>query len=471
MCECAISALSGVSSPAASFNFRLSSILPAILAEATEHFEAIKLTAVDEIHYPPPKQPQYNVLGGAGSYSALGARLLSPSPTSSKQVGWIVDKGCDFPASLTSLISSWQTSALFRSDPSRLTTRGWNGYSDVTQYRDFKYTSPKLRLEAVDLLESPALLNSKAFHLICSPSRCVSLINNINSLRITHCSHAGGIPPKPLFIWEPVPDACVPNELLNVSKALGYVDICSPNHAELGQLMGCTGEDEKGNVDRDFVEEASEMLLSSMPLSSVAVVVRCGSEGCYIAQNAGRPKPKVLSNVTNGNGKAKKVKGGGLSLSKDVDFGSLLSDLSNRDDDESEEESDGPVQDYGLSVWIPAYHTDASKVVDPTGGGNAFLGGLGVSYARGYCLEEACRMGAVAASFAIEQVGMPSLSFKKSGEQSWDGGSTEEFWNGASVKRRLKVFESRCKGEPVQKVEDVKTGVEKLAFGAIEVEN
>lgn len=429
------------------------------------------LTVVDEIHYPPPKQPQFDILGGAGSYSALGARLLSPSPTQSKQVGWIVDRGSDFPPHLTSLISSWQTSALLRCDPSRLTTHGWNGYSDTTQYREFKYTTPKLRLEAADLLDSPALLNSKSFHLICSPSRCISLVTNILALRRAHCSYAGGIAPKPLFIWEPVPDACVPDELLNVTKALGYVDVCSPNHAEIGQLMGCTGEDENGNVDHAFVEEASEMLLSSMPLSSVAVVVRCGSEGCYIAQNAGRPAPRVLSPVSNGSTKPKKIRGGGIALGKDMDFTSLLSGLCAREDDMDVDEPEADPIDYGLSVWIPAYHTDSTKVVDPTGGGNTFLGGMSVLYARGHSLEESCKMGAVAASFAIEQVGMPNLSTAESG---WNGANHEELWNGVSVKERQRAFERRCKGQAaVPRVEEVKKGVESMAVHEqqVQVEN
>ncbi|CAI4220224.1 unnamed protein product [Parascedosporium putredinis] len=42
---------------------------------------------------------------------------------------WIVDMGSDFPTSLTQIIDSWETSALIRSNPERLTTRAWNGYT------------------------------------------------------------------------------------------------------------------------------------------------------------------------------------------------------------------------------------------------------------------------------------------------------------------------------------------------------
>lgn len=90
--------------------------------------------------------------------------------------------------------------------------------------------------------------------------------------------------------------------------------------------------------------------------------------------------------------------------------------------------------DPGIERWIPAYHTDASKVVDPTGGGNTFLGGLAVALARGKGIEEACAWGSVAAGFAIEQIGVPEL-----GEDE----DRRETWNGVRVEERLKVFKER----------------------------
>ena len=86
----------------------------------------------DEIHYKPPRPPVYNILGGAGSYSALGARLFSPPPLS-KSVGWIVDAGRDFPVELREVIGRWETTCVVRETPERLTTRGWNGYGENEQ--------------------------------------------------------------------------------------------------------------------------------------------------------------------------------------------------------------------------------------------------------------------------------------------------------------------------------------------------
>jgi hypothetical protein len=39
-----------------------------------------------------------------------------------------VDVGSDFPAETLDVIESWNTACVFREDPSRLTTRAWNGY-------------------------------------------------------------------------------------------------------------------------------------------------------------------------------------------------------------------------------------------------------------------------------------------------------------------------------------------------------
>jgi hypothetical protein len=92
--------------------------------------------------------------------------------------------------------------------------------------------------------------------------------------------------------------------------------------------------------------------------------------------------------------------------------------------------------------WMPAYHQDSEKVVDPTGGGNGFLGGLAVGLVRngGFQashetgkLKEAAAWGSIAASFAIEQVGMPVLGHDGQGET----------WNGVRVEERLSDFRVR----------------------------
>lgn len=48
-----------------------------------------------------------DVPGGGGMFAMLGACIVSTSPTISRGIKWIVDKGRDFPDSLTTIITSW----------------------------------------------------------------------------------------------------------------------------------------------------------------------------------------------------------------------------------------------------------------------------------------------------------------------------------------------------------------------------
>ncbi|KAF4446464.1 hypothetical protein F53441_9868 [Fusarium austroafricanum] len=386
-------------------------------------FVTMGMFIIDDIDFVSPTPPVKDILGGAGTYSALGARLFSPPPKSAS-VGWIVDQGSDFPPSLSSLIDSWSTSALFRHDGLRLTTRGWNGYEGTTEKRAFKYLTPKKRLTAEDL--TPTLLQSRSFHLICSPNRCRELVSEITSLRKKIVPAETYT--KPIFIWEPVPDLCTPDELLNCTNCLPLVDICSPNHAELAGFMGDSGLDPvTGEISTVAVERACEQLLASMPLQSFSLVIRAGEKGCYVAKNGGRKRgrdPKTTKRR-----KKDYVRGG---LQPDTDMEALFAGLL--------QDADGIVAreeievDPGIEKWVPAYHKDSSKVVDPTGGGNTFLGGLGVALARGESLEDAVAWGTVAASFAIEQVGVPTMG---------RDGEGREAWNGHNVEARLREFRQR----------------------------
>lgn len=239
---------------------------------------------------------------------------------------------------------------------------------------------------------------------------------------------------KPLFIWEPVPDLCTPGELLNCTNALPYVDICSPNHSELAGFMGdpAQGLDPAtGEVDTVAVERACEQLLGSMPLQSFALVIRCGPKGCFVAKNGGRSRrPSIMKRK-----RPRNHARGGLTL--DMDMEALFAGL--MDGEGSFEREVVPV-DPGIERWLPAYFQEGDgdegqgKVVDPTGGGNGFLGGLAVALARGKGVEEAAAWGSVAASFAIEQVGMPVL-----GQDEED----RETWNGVRVEERLNEFMKR----------------------------
>ena len=84
---------------------------------------------IDEIHFPPPRPPIKDIIGGAGTYSALGARLLQ-TPENAHLVSWTVHVGSNFPTQILDQITSWKTSVNLIDTKQRLTTRGWNHYRD-----------------------------------------------------------------------------------------------------------------------------------------------------------------------------------------------------------------------------------------------------------------------------------------------------------------------------------------------------
>lgn len=167
-----------------------------------------------------------------------------------------------------------------------------------------------------------------------------------------------------------MPDSCVPDQLKICLDALKHVNVVSPNHEELCGFYGEKEATKAGEVNCMTIEKCSARWLESGvgQDGKGAIVVRAGAAGCFIRS------------------------------SKDL-------------------------------RWLPAYHRDANKVVDPTGGGNTFLGGLVVGIVRtakddkdGLTkLEEAAAWGSVAASFAIEQLGLPKLDRDAEGAEKWNG--------------------------------------------------
>lgn len=212
---------------------------------------------------------------------------------------------------------------------------------------------------------------------------------------------------SPLFIWEPVPDLCTPRELETCREALKHIQAVSPNHMELASFFGASanrGED----VDREVVEKCAADWLSSGigQDGSGVVVVRCGKDGCYFASR---------SSVSHRYCEIE-------TCQRDFDETLVMSNRMNY------------TNIYTQSKWLPAYHQSGTgKVVDPTGGGNGFLGGLAMGLARGKDVVEAAVWGSVSASFAIEQVGMPILTQHADGER----------WNGERVQDRVDEFLQR----------------------------
>ncbi|RPB06412.1 Ribokinase-like protein, partial [Morchella conica CCBAS932] len=311
----------------------------------------------------------------------IGARLFSPPPHSHK-IGWIVDAGRDFPSTIRAQLKALDTNLLLREAPDRLTTRGWNSYgAGPNDHREFRYLTPKKRLEADDLIAA-RLVVAKTIHFICSPVRAQMVAYELCGI-LDDCRPGAGAATR--FIWEPVPDLCTPEHRLDMYKTLKLVHVISPNHAELAGFYGI--EDPTDNSSRATIEALTAKLVTAGigPHNTGAAIVRCGKMGCLVSSH-GRPP-----------------------------------------------------------VWLPAYYsTDGDngegpnheKVVDPTGGGNTFIGGVAIGLVRypGNFVMAAA-MGAVAASFAIEQIGIPVLEK--------GGAGRGERWNGVEVGRRWEEYKAR----------------------------
>ena len=79
--------------------------------------------------YPELSPPKLGILGGAGTYATVGARLFYPGEKSDK-VGFVVHTGSDFAQTTRDEIESWKSGSHFVNTPERETTRGKNVYSN-----------------------------------------------------------------------------------------------------------------------------------------------------------------------------------------------------------------------------------------------------------------------------------------------------------------------------------------------------
>ncbi|KAL7273509.1 Double-stranded RNA-containing particles stability [Rhizina undulata] len=377
-------------------------MLPSKTTSSLE-FVTLGMFILDKIEYGPTKTetrpPVDNIIGGAGTYGVIGARLFSPSPCS-KCVGWIVDAGYDFPESVLEELKSLDTDMRLRQDLGRPTTRGLNTYGP-DDYRAFRYLTPKKRLEVQDLLDN-GLLFSSSLHLICSPHRAQMICYELAGLELLGPKSGG------LVIWEPVPDMCTPEYRMGMYETLRIVDVISPNHTELAGFFGIT--DPLDVEHPDVIQKLAAKLISAgigLTFEGCAVI-RAGRKGCLVCTSQNTPGtwlPAYYASTP-------------IRKEKSAETEPEIKDYDEFDFSEEEE------------------HENHPKVVDPTGGGNTFIGGFAVGYVReNRNALRAAAWGIVAASFAIEQIGIPKM------EKAEDGG---EVWNGVKVQERLEEYMKRC---------------------------
>lgn len=271
---------------------------------------------------------------------------------------------------------------------------------------DFKYLTPRLRLEPHMLSQEQVF--SRTFHMVCSSARCISIVQGIlqrreELLREGYIPSSAAAAARPIFVWEPVPDRCTPEEQESFFAASRVVDVVSPNALELGMMFGRLSWDEKNQSDQDLVKRILKSGIG--PDGNGVLVIRAGKDGCY-------------------------------SYSRN------------------------------LGLWLPSYHqpdsSQSSVIVDPTGAGNSFLGALAQgmisqgrppaqmiesilgqtpawrdmidSWGNNGQIPMALICASVAAGFVVEQIGVPQVSVSKDGE---------ELWNGSTFMERVRLYTQR----------------------------
>ncbi|KAL8972471.1 MAG: hypothetical protein Q9197_002764 [Variospora fuerteventurae] len=208
--------------------------------------------------------------------------------------------------------------------PAKATQRDVLGGSGSYDKR-FHYVTPVLGVKPEHFRGTP-LLDSLAFHLLAEPEEAMDTIRDLLQLRTR-----SGIHHRPLIIWEPRPSSCIPSNLTSFYRAMAMVDVFSPNHIELG---ACFGYSFVQGVDLELVESlATEILESGFP---------------------------EWSSRLRGDQSSRAWQSGGCFLYLGLELGVPRFYQSTMRDDT------GVVQPH-------------PKVVDPTGAGNAFLGGYAIA--------------------------------------------------------------------------------------------
>ncbi|KAI9136626.1 Ribokinase-like protein [Paraphysoderma sedebokerense] len=322
---------------------------------------------------------QEGVLGGGGLHAIMGMRPFLPAPHQSKSIGFVCHIGSDCPESVLKKLSTLNISLRLIKHPTSKTPRAINKF-EPDGYRSFTLLTPKEEYKQMgttvdDLTDD--FLKAKVFHLLTNPKNCCVLVKELKRKR----EKLGLGNEKVYIVFEPTPEGFDLDK--DYFEAMSLVDIITPNHEEAERVLKSYS-----NFDPSFrtpnVSDLNNILTTYIqlyhrhypsPASNPAFIIRAAERGCLVSTPT-LSKPK----------------------------------------------------------WFPPYQDDSSKVVDTTGAGNSFCGGLCVGLVE--CngdVERAVKFGVVSASLTIEQVGFAECSLK-------DG---IELWNGETVRDRLRRYHKR----------------------------
>ncbi|OXG83439.1 hypothetical protein C349_03002 [Cryptococcus neoformans var. grubii Br795] len=305
---------------------------------------------------------QPDQIGGGGTYAIIGARAFLP-PT---QLGMIVDyTPSTFPQALKDALESYGNEMwAFRERTDGLpTARAVNRYDGETRGFEYLYKPVLLSPNSLKGTHFEDIVPS-VIHFISYPApRAGIILDEINDFRISKGW-------SPLIVWEPEDES-----LEVVTSIASHVDILGPNQNEALRLYSLLTD--PTFTDDDFKAVLTKICRSLAYLRPrIGAVIRAGHLGCcYASADPRGYRPEVK--------------------------------------------------------WVPAYWNKErdgyeGKVVDSTGAGNAFMGGIAAALSEGKSLDEAVRWGSVAASFAIEQNGLPQLTKTSDGPELWNGQNPQE---------------------------------------------
>ncbi|WVF66282.1 hypothetical protein IAT40_001022 [Kwoniella sp. CBS 6097] len=342
-------------------------------------------------------------IGGGGIFAMTAARIFLP-PTS---CALLVDRGSDFPSEMAHVLEGLGDEMVWFRERQGKTTRALNIYSGGKigeGHQSFEYLTPRLNLLPHDLIAPPSpfakphlpeyihvVTNTQRARLVIDEVRAISahgLETVIESQIDAEISGLGkGWDAK--LIWEPMPSSCNPSELETILDLAPSFHIISPNLLELQSILSIAPQPKPTKRE---AEEAAQKLYD---------LLQARYPGTGKNPLAGPPIPSII------------VRAGEL--------GSYTFS-------------------EGWKGWVPAYwrEDEQDHVVDVTGGGNAFLGGLcaGLLISEGD-IRTASIYASTAASFVIEQKGLPRLAQG----QAQDGQT--ELCNGVNPWDRLRKLASR----------------------------
>ena len=255
--------------------------------------------------------------------------------------------GHDFPSSLEQTFEQWNVNLHIIRENKKPSSRGRILYGKSASERTYQRLTSPLPSTTTDIAAAD-MISAACFHFFDLPETVNTQIDEITELRKSR-----NLDVRPLYVWEPQAKSCSPQTLEHHKTVAEKVDIFSPNHAELASFFTSSSN---GAVifDKETVEQQARAFMPTSPAHPFCIIIRCAEHGCFV-----------------------------------------LSTSSNREE----------------SMWLPAYHLPGSNgVVDPTGAGNTFLGGAAMGYLQHGDFAMAATYGSVAASLAVEIVGLPDVS-------------------------------------------------------------